>query len=342
VAKLIPPALAQAIQAMPKYPYHLRATRSVRDLVPEEMLASHEMMMSLGEKRKRPATGHAFDIGKAELIELAQQPDGFNPIHALLGEKWNVWGQGRFTGSNDALAASSSLGFNASAGADYRLLPWMLAGLSVGVESNEMKQAFAGARTGAVGVSATPYLGFRLDSNLFAAAFAGVTALSYNSNPQAGISASYTGTRAFVGGSLTGSWRDGPWRFEPGISILYGVESLAGYTDSAGTFVPTITPQAGRVSVGPEIGRTWVDPDGGWRIEPYLRAKLNLDYIDNRQVFLNGELVGTRGSASGAMGGGLTYVGAGGTSARVEASYDSIGVQGLDAWSATMRIGWSF
>ena len=313
----------------------LRPTRSRRAMLPDDM------PMLFGEG-KRPAAGGAFRLGKAQLIELAQQPDGSNPLGALMDDTWNLWAQGRVTGATDRLAAFNSLGFHGSIGADYRFMPWMTAGLALGADTNETKQWTRGGRAGAIGFSAVPYLGIRLSPNVVASAYAGAATVRYDANPVARVSAAYSGTRLFTGGSLTGRWRDGPWRFQPELSILYGSEALSAYVDSSGTSVPAIVVQAGRVSVGPEIGYRWSNPEDGWQIEPFLRARLNVDYINNGQVFLNGALVGTRGPASGSIATGLSYVEGGRITTRIEGSYDSIGVQGLDVWSAMLRLGLRF
>jgi hypothetical protein len=315
------------------------------DLLPDRSLRRSlpmEMMMSVAPQRTTPAGSGGFSLSKDDLIQLAQRPDGPNRVREALGANWNIWAEGRVTGNTDTVAASNSFGFNGSVGADYKLKPWMTVGLSLGVETASSYQWAVLGQTNSAGISAVPYLGLRLDPNVFASVYLGVTGLGYSAVLQPGNTATYGGTRVYFGGSLTGSWQDGPWRFEPTVSITYGSENQTGYTDSFGTAVPGQVIQFGRITAGPEVGYTFRDPDGEWQLEPYLRAQLNVDYATNEQVFLNGLLVNTRGVASGTMAGGVKYQGNGRFSARAEGSYESIGTLGLDAWSAMVHVNWAF
>jgi hypothetical protein len=299
------------------------------------------MLMSFGDEKPVTSSG-SISLAKQDLIQMAQRPDGSNRVREILGANWNVWAEGRATGSTDTVAATNSLGFNGSVGADYKFMPWMTAGLSLGVETTTSNLWTVSGQVNATGITALPYIGIRLDPNVFASAYFGVTGIGYSSIPQPGVTAAYGGTRIVVGGALSGSWQDGPWRFEPSLSIVYGSEAQTGYTDSAGNAVPGQIIQFGRISAGPEIGYTLRDKDGDWQIEPYVRALLNVDYATNEQVFLNGLLVNTRGSASGSIAGGVSYRGTGRFSARAEGSYNSIGTPGLDSWSAMAHVNWSF
>ena len=67
-----------------------------------------------------------------------------------------------------------------------------------------------------------------------------------------------------------------------------------------------------------------------------------LDFATSGQVFYNGLYVATRSNASGSLGGGFSFASKEGFSARFEGSYDSVGVWGLDMWTAMMRLNWNF
>ena len=271
--------------------------------------------------------------------------DGFCDAECdIVGKKWNVWLEGRAIGATDSLAQASSLGFIGSTGADYKVLPWLALGLSVGAETFETKFGTAGVRSGTVGVSAIPYIGIRLHENVYASAFVGLTKINYNTNPGAGISAHFNGLRTLVGGALTGIWKEGAWRFQPTLAGTYGSEAQEAYTDTGGNAVAAQTVSYGRISAGPEVGYAFRFDENGLTVEPFVLAKANLDMASSNAVLLNGQSVvlrpGTLGS--GTLGGGIDLRFDSGYYLRVQASYDSIGVSGLDVWSGVIRGGLRF
>ncbi len=312
----------------------LMPRRPVRQSVPDEL-----MSFDIEPKRERPAS---VRVTTEDLIQLAQKPDGSNSVREALAGKWNVWGEGRITGAYDSVASTNGQGFVGNVGVDYKFKPWLAAGMSVGVETFENKIGGFGGRVGTVGVSAVPYVGIRLDPNLFLSGFAGITGITYDSNPSATISARYGSTRLFLGSALTGVWHEGPWRFQPSVNLVYGSESQSAYIDTAGTSVPGQVVQYGRATAGPEVGYTFRPSDGTWSLEPFALARFNLDFATDERIYLNGLQVATRGTASGSAGGGFSFKTRDGFSARLQGSYDSIGVQGLDIWNAMLRLNWNF
>jgi hypothetical protein len=256
--------------------------------------------------------------------------------------RWNAWAEGRFYGFNDSPQQQSSTAFLGQAGGDYKLTPWLAAGLSVGLESFETRTGFSALRTGTFGVSVMPYLGLRLDPNVFLSAFLGGTRISYNTTPQAGLTGQFESWRVFGGAALAGVWQLDAWRFQPTLSFNYGSEAQNGYTNSVGTLVPGQTVTYGRVAAGPEIGYAFTAPDRSWTVEPFVTARANLDFGNTNALLFNGVQYGTRGSGSGSVGGGVRFQLPGGAHGRAEASYDSIGVSGLDIWSVLLRAGWRF
>ena len=327
-----------AMSLMPRRPAERMAER-MTEAMPQQAIRTEMFSLDSREPKKPSA---AFSFGTEELLQLAQAPDGSNALREALGGKWNAWGEGRITGVNDSLSVSASQGFVGNVGFDYKFRPWLAAGVSLGVETFETRFGTLGGRTGTLGFSAVPYLGVRLDPNLFASAFVGLTSIGYDTSPQSGIAGRFGGTRVFLGGSLTGVWHDGPWRLQPSVSLLYSSENQTAYTDSAGTYVAMQTVQFGRAMAGPEIGYTFTAPDKSWTLEPFFTGRFFLDFATSGQVFYNGLYVATRSNASGSLGGGFSFASKEGFSARFEGSYDSVGVWGLDMWTAMMRLNWNF
>lgn len=262
----------------------------------------------------------------------------------VLGNRWNVWLEGRVVGAVDSLAATNALGFVGSTGIDYKLRPWLTLGLSAGTETFETKFGTQGIRTGTLGFTALPYVGVRLTDNVFGSAFAGLSTIAYNTNPLPGVSARFNALRFLFGGTLTGVWRDGPWRFQPTLSGAYGNETQNGYTDSAGTPVPSQVLTYGRIGAGPEVGYTFRPTGMSWSVEPFVLLKGNLDFASSNASVLNGQSVvlrpGTLGSGSTGLGANVNFDN--GLFVRAQGSYDSIGVWGLNVWSGLIHAGMTF
>jgi hypothetical protein len=296
-----------------------------------------------GERRQTPPS--SFGIHSSDLIDLCESDEAqFNPAVEMLGRKWNVWMEGKLVGAWDSLAQTNSTGFIGAAGVDYKVRPWLAVGMSVGVETFETKFGFNSVRLGSVGLSAVPYVGFRLSDNVFASAFVGLTQITYNSNPQLGDTANFTALRVMFGGSLFGQWQYGDWRVRPILSASYASESQVGYTDSLGNVVSGQTVTYGRVSAGPEVGYTFWGPERTWSVQPYVLAKANLDFASSNAVLLQGQSVvlrpGTLGSGSAGLGVDTRF--SSGFYLRVQGSYDSIGVTGLDVLTGMIRGGITF
>lgn len=247
-------------------------------------------------------------------------------------------------GSSDRLLQNNALGFLGFAGVGYQATPWLMTGLSVGAETFRTAYATPGVGSKTVGVSVVPYAGIRLDQNIQAAAFVGFTSISYNTNPASGVSAQFAAQRFMVGGALTGTWHEGFWRFQPSLQAAYATENQNAYTDSAGTSVGGQTVYYGRIGAGPEIGYTFIGGSGSWTLEPFVSAKINLNIASDTLAVVNNAPVvvrpGTLGS--GSIGGGVNLAVQGGPSLRFHGSYDSIGVTGLDVWSAMLRGSFAF
>jgi hypothetical protein len=288
-------------------------------------------------ERSQPTAASSFSLDACDLA-------GCDPADPL-AHKWNTWAEGRVVGLTDSIAQQSTLGFAGSAGVDYKFQPWLAVGLSLGVENYETRFNLPGVRSGQTGVTVLPYFGVRLTDNVFAEGFVGLTKLYYNVTPGTGITGAFDSLRVFFGGALTGVWHDGNWRFQPSILGAWGSETQNAYTDTNNTFVPTQTITFGRIGAGPEIGYTFKNERRGWSFEPFALAKANLDFSSTPVYTFYGltPVVARSGTqASGQVGGGVAMLLDEGFYLRLQASYDSIGVPGLDIWSGRIRAGKTF
>jgi autotransporter-like protein len=291
-----------------------------------------------GEERKSAAAPTAMRISGAQLGDFCAADDCQADPSTT---RWNGWFDGRLVGATDSLAQQNAFGFVGVGGVDYKIMPWVTLGLSVGTEAFNTKFGINGAYVSTNGVSVAPYVGVRLDPNVFVSAFVGGTHLNYSTMPQPGQAGQFEAWRFMVGGSLTGVWRMGPWRLQPSVDIAYGSEAQNGFTDSVGTVVPSQVVQYGRLRGGPEIGYRFDFNDRGWSLEPFVLARGNLDFATNNASFVNGQMVSLRGQGSGGVGAGFVVQGRG-FNVRGDVAYDSIGLTGFDLWTGRLRAGWSF
>jgi hypothetical protein len=295
---------------------------------------------------QKPGAPSSVSVGSRDLIEMCEGDElaQYNPARDMLGRRWNVWGEGRIVGAWDSLAQTKSWGLIGSGGVDYKVMPWLALGVSVGAETFETNFGSQGVRLGSFGFTMMPYAGFRLDENVFASVFVGLTPISYKSNPQPSTLASFNALRLMAGGALFGNWQLGDWRVRPMLSGTYGSEAQYGYTDSLGNAVAGQIVTYGRLSAGPEVGYTFWGPDKDWSVEPYVLAKANLDFASSNSSVLQGQSVvlrpGTLGSGTAGLGVDARF--SNGVYLRVQGSYDSIGVTGLDVVSGMIRGGMTF
>jgi hypothetical protein len=261
-----------------------------------------------------------------------------------LSRTWNVWAEGRVASLNDWLAQTNTLGFAGAAGVDYKVMPWLALGMSVGVESYETRFGIPGVRTGTIGVSLVPYFGMRLHENIYAEGFVGLTKLTYNLNPAVSVNGGFDAWRVFLGGAVSGIWYEGNWRIQPSILGAWGSETQNAYTDSAGTAVGGQTITFGRIAAGPEIGYVYKDESRGWSFEPFVLVKGTIDFSSAPVYSIAGTpfIARSGAQAGGQIGGGLAMQLDDGFYLRLQASYDSIFVPGLDAWSGRIRAGKTF
>jgi hypothetical protein len=286
-------------------------------------------------RERKPSDGSA-----AMHVNAASLADACTTDCDPTGTRWNAWIDGRLIGATDSAAQQSTFGFIGVGGVDYKLQPWLALGVSLGTETFTNKLGTSGIRVAQNGFSLAPYVGVRLDPNVFLAGFAGFSHLNYNNTPLPGLTAQFEAWRFIAGGSLTGVWQYGPWRLQPSVDVAYGSENQAGYTDSAGTAVPGQIVTYGRVWGGPEIGYRFDSPGRSWSVEPFVLARATIDFASNNQLVV-GQGTMLRGQGSGGAGVGVQILG-NGFNVRVDVTYDSIGVSGLDLWTGRLRGGWSF
>lgn len=309
---------------------------------PRKAEASSRMVTIGGPQASAAPSGIKLDA--QDLIAMCAAVGDSNDACDGFGSRWNAWTEARVIGGSDSLTRARALGFIASGGIDYKFQPWLAAGLTLGVENFESQFSTPGVRLGTLGFSAIPYLGFRLSETVYASAFAGVSTINYSTNPAAGVSASFNATRLFLGTSVIGNWNYGAWRFQPTLMGTFGTESQNGYTDTLGNSIGGQSASFGRIVLSPEVGYGFSSVEHGWTLEPFVLARIGVDFASSTVAVTNGQSVIVRPGtlAFGGLGGGVAMKLQNGGYMRAQGSYDSIGVSGLSLWSAVLRAGITF
>lgn len=213
-------------------------------LEPAAKPVSASVALFPGMDRSAPAGEQATTSAPTSLrfersrVEDACSNDECAPTPGSIGPGiWSVWLDARAIGATDSIARQSGLGFIGNAGADYKLQPWLTLGVTVGAETFETRLGTGGLRMGERGMSAIPYLGVRIDPNIFVSAYVGASRLNYDTAPAVGITGQFDAWRFLTGAALTGVWREQAWRFQPSLSVAYASETQSAYANSANTAV---------------------------------------------------------------------------------------------------------
>ena len=294
--------------------------------------------------------------GGAQSFNVGQSGSG--PSSASLGEveacnveqcgvpeNWNVWLNSRVIGAYDSLAQTNGSGFIGMAGGDYKVLPNLALGLSLAVESFQVGFTGFNGRIRTTGFSAAPYASVKINDNIVASALVGLSTITYNTNLATNLSAQYSALRVFLGGTVNGSWYNGPWHLQAKLSGAYGSERQETYSDSAGNSVAGQTISYGSLAAGPEIGYAFTGIKDLTTLEPFVNigAKLNFSSDTMGQISGATPLVVRSGTyGMGTIGAGVVAKLENGFSLRLEGSYESIGVSGLDVWSGQLRAALKF
>ncbi len=118
-----------------------------------------------------------------------------------------------------------------------------------------------------VGWMAGPYATFRLSDAIYFD-IRGAWGQSFNDQTIGTATGGFDTTRWVIAAQLSGDWRHENWRVTPVASLRYGKERSESYTLSNAVQVASSNAISGSLSLGPEIGYTYMS-DNGTRIEPF-------------------------------------------------------------------------
>jgi hypothetical protein len=151
-----------------------------------------------------------------------------------------------------------------------------------------------------------------------------------NNGTRIPYSSAYQSTQWTFQGGVNGSYVFGDVFVAPNVSVTYVPMTTFGYTDSAGSFVPSRATALTRGSAGGVVGLSLASG-----LQPYFRASLEHDFVLPAGSEANGDTGGT-------VGAGVTVPFTQSMWASVDAGYNSIGRPGLSLWSGSLRFNLRF
>jgi hypothetical protein len=295
--------------------------------------------MSLSQLRR---SARALQAKKEQEVEGFNFSDGEGAyISQSMASRWDFWIEGHISRYDDSTGGIDREGnFKILyLGADYAIAPGVLIGALVQIDrtDEDVKDKDLKGTVEGTGWMAGPYIGVRLRENLFFDARAAwgtseneidLTDLTVSDGRRTG---EFDTDRWLASATLTGNYMYGNLRVSPMIGVAYGNEGNDEYLNSIGQTVDGSDITIGRLTFGPEFGYRMVREDGTI-VEPHLSIKgiWNFDQTD---------LELTTGSVTphefrGQIEGGVIMRLPNGMAMRAAGSYDGIGDDDLEAWSA--------
>ena len=233
---------------------------------------------------------------------------------------------------------------NGVAGVDYLVRRDLLVGVAGGYEWSNFNTSYNSGWLDGHGLTVAPYLGYSFDRFVLDMTV-GHSWLQYDTlrgtnGPAYG---SYDAERNFITSNLTATYYWRTLRIAPSAGLLFAREEAEAYTDSTGTRQAGVTSRMGRASLGGEIGHPVNLQDiCTCSIEPFIKAKLNYDFLHNGQVLLaNGQLSAVH-DLTGQAGGGFRVTFGRYLVALIDSSYDTLGASNLYGWNVRGRLDFTF
>jgi len=184
---------------------------------------------------------------------------------------WSNFAGSGFTESQSAIATSGQV-YTFAVGADYRINNWVMAGLSVGYERQDIDTNFNQGTMDANGAVVAPYALVQLiPGQLYLDATVGYVGNSIDlTRSNDAITADTSGTRFFMASNLTATLESGNFQFRPSIGANWMYQGISGYNESgpgAQQNVPDTTVHFGQFLAGGQVGYQFGN------VQPYLLAQ---------------------------------------------------------------------
>ncbi len=293
--------------------------------------------------------GKKQDKRATAVAELETKGDGTTGTYAVPvaghfapQSPWNAWIKGSYNHYDGDGNSFDGGTFDLLLGADYKVNPDVIVGAMVGYGNTDFDTNSNGASGSfdADGYTFGPYVGVRLTENLQWDALIAYTFSDYDTKSGT-TSGDFDADRITFATQLTGTWNleDG-WFVSPSLRFVYAEEDQEAYTNSAGVRQGSVDVNAGRISLGPKIGRS-IPMDDGSVLTPWGSVKGEYDFSNQGNVPASGlpdldDILSARFSL------GLDAQMTNGMSVSVEGSISGVGSSEYTGYGGSARIGIPF
>ncbi|WP_170144349.1 autotransporter domain-containing protein [Dichotomicrobium thermohalophilum] len=283
----------------------------------------------------------------ARKIRKAQDGDGMTSSFAddpyiapymMTRPGWDLWIEGQISRYSDDSAGRDRDGTFSIlyVGADYAVAPGVIVGALVQVDHTD--QDIDGDVWGEIegtGWMVGPYFGAKIGDNLIFDARAAWGQSDNDIELESDDGGHRTGDfdmeRWLVTGKLTGMYYYDGWRISPHVGVAWGTQDQDAFTNSLGQRVGSSSVTLGQLTFGPEFGYT-KRLESGATLEPHLAVEGIWNFDGNEIDFATG--TESTDDFRAKVEGGFIYATPDGYKFRAAGSYDGIGGDDFEAWSA--------
>ena len=287
-------------------------------------------------------------VEDARKIREAQEGDGtkssfgsdpYLAPYLMTRPGWDLWIEGQITRYSDDEGGRDRDGTFGIVyiGADYALAPGVIVGALVQIDHTDHDIKSDDLRGNIEGTSwmVGPYFGAKISDNLIFDARAAwgrsTNDIELDSTDSEFRTGDFDMERYLATAKLTGMYHYDGWRISPHVGVAWGNQDSDAFNNSIGQSVGSTDVSLGRVTFGPEFGYKQTLEDGSV-IEPHIAIE-GIWQFDGHEIDFGDSTVKTDDFRA-KVEGGIIYATPDGYKFRAAGSYDGIGDDSFDAWSA--------
>lgn len=297
---------------------------------------------SLSQMRASMMAQDAAKIRKAQTgdgMKSSFADDPYIAPYMMTRPGWDIWIEGQISRYDDTTAGIERDGIFKIlyVGADYAIAPGVIVGALVQVDRTDesVDDPDIWGEIEGTGWMVGPYMGAKISDNLMFDARAAWgqsdNDIQLESEDGGFRTGEFETDRWLVTAKLTGLWHHGGWRISPHVGLAWGNEDQDAYNNSIGQTIGANSITIGRVTFGPEFGYKHMMLDGSV-IEPHIAIE-GIWNFDGDDLVINGTTVDTD-EFRAKVEGGVIFATPDGYKLRAAASYDGLGADDFEAWSA--------
>jgi len=297
---------------------------------------------SLSQMRASMMAQDAAKIRKAQTgdgMKSSFADDPYIAPYMMTRPGWDIWIEGQISRYDDTTAGIERDGIFKIlyVGADYAIAPGVIVGALVQVDRTDesVDDPDIWGEIEGTGWMVGPYMGAKISDNLMFDARAAWgqsdNDIQLESEDGGFRTGEFETDRWLVTAKLTGLWYHGGWRISPHVGLAWGNEDQDAYINSIGQTIGANSITIGRVTFGPEFGYKHMMLDGSV-IEPHIAIE-GIWNFDGDDLVIGGTPVDTD-EFRAKVEGGVIFATPDGYKLRAAASYDGLGADDFEAWSA--------